>query len=47
MTLLSDTAYYFFIGEVEAFEHHHDTPLYPVSPSPTSGHGSSSIPPKR
>jgi hypothetical protein len=38
MTLLSDSAYPSFIGEVEALKHHHDTPPYPVSPSPTSGH---------
>src|SRR6516165_7307282 len=25
-------------------EHHHDTPPYPVSPSPTSGHSSSTCP---
>ena len=40
MTLLSDTAYHSLIGEVEAFVHHHDTPPYPVTPSPTSGNSS-------
>src|SRR5215510_10134370 len=40
ITLLSDTAYPSFIGESGGVEHHHDTPPYPVSSSPTSGHSS-------
>jgi hypothetical protein len=41
ITLLSDTAYHSFIGEVEALNTTTDTPPYPVMPSPTSGHSSS------
>jgi hypothetical protein len=40
MTLLSDTAYSSFIGEVEALDTTTICPPYPVSPSPTSGHSS-------
>src|ERR1700751_729238 len=40
ITLLSDMAYHSFIGEVGALNTHHDTPPYPVMPSPTSGHSS-------
>src|SRR5580700_2975292 len=41
ITLLSDTAYHSFIGEVEALNTTTITPPYPVTPSPTSGHSSS------
>jgi hypothetical protein len=43
MTLLSDTACHSFIGEVGALNTHHDTPPYPVTPSPTSGHSSGQV----
>src|SRR5436853_6356637 len=40
ITLLSDTAYHSLIRRSGGVEHHHDTPPYPVTPSPTSGHSS-------
>src|SRR5215472_3317061 len=43
MTLLSDTAYPLLHWRSGGVEHHHDTPPYPVTPSPTSGHSSADI----
>jgi hypothetical protein len=41
ITLSWVTAYHSFGGEVEAFEHPHDTPPpYPFIPSPTFAHSS-------
>jgi hypothetical protein len=39
-TLVSVTAYHSFGGEVGGFEHPHDTPPYPLMPSPTFAHSS-------
>src|SRR5262249_15608185 len=40
ITLSWVTAYHSFGGEVEAFEHPHDTPPHPFIPSPTFAHSS-------
>src|SRR6516165_12781687 len=44
ITLSWVTAYHSFGGEVEAFEHPHDTPPYPFIPSPTFAHTSTPDP---
>src|SRR5262249_56345477 len=46
ITLSWVTAYHSFGGEVEAFEHPHDTPPHPFIPSPTFAHSSPATTPK-